>query len=164
MKTKLCLITLVIFLLLLFPLSAFAADAPADGEYTVAVTLLGGSGRATVNSPTALQVIDGKMTATILWDSPNYTYMLVDGQKYFAEKADGNAMFTIPVSALDTNLAVSAETTAMSEPHVIDYTLRFDGATLQTKGAATMTIPILAGVVVVAAGIAIVVWKKRKKG
>ena len=59
-----------------------AAEAPADGTYTCDVTLEGGSGRATVESPAALTVADGRMTATIVWSSPNYDYMLVDGEKY----------------------------------------------------------------------------------
>ena len=46
------------------------------------MTLEGGSGRATVESPAALTVADGIMTATIVWSSPNYDYMLVDGEKY----------------------------------------------------------------------------------
>ena len=38
--------------------------------------------RQTVESPAALTVADGKMTATIVWSSPNYDYMIVDGEKY----------------------------------------------------------------------------------
>ena len=57
-------------------------EALADGTYTCDVTLEGGSGRATVESPAALTVADGRMTATIVWSSPNYDYMLVDGEKY----------------------------------------------------------------------------------
>ena len=45
--------------------TAAPAEAPADGSYTCAVTLEGGSGRATVESPAALTVADGTMTATI---------------------------------------------------------------------------------------------------
>ena len=59
--------------------AAAAVEIPADGSYTCAVTLEGGSGRATVESPAALTVADGIMTATIVWSSPNYDYMLVDG-------------------------------------------------------------------------------------
>ena len=107
-----------------------AVELPADGSYTCAVTLEGGSGRATVESPTALTVADGIMTATIVWSSPNYDYMLVDGEKYLPVNTDGNSTFEIPVAALDTALAVTADTVAMSTPHEIDYTLTFDSATL----------------------------------
>ena len=53
------------------PKTEQAAETPADGAYTAAVVLEGGSGRATVESPAALTVADGKMTATIVWSSPN---------------------------------------------------------------------------------------------
>ena len=104
--------------------------APADGTYTCEVTLEGGSGRATVESPAALTVADGKMTATIVWSSPNYDYMLIDGEKYLPTNTEGNSTFEIPVAALDTALAVTADTVAMSTPHEIDYTLTFDSTTL----------------------------------
>ena len=110
--------------------AAAAVETPADGSYTCAVTLEGGSGRATVESPAALTVADGVMTATIVWSSPNYDYMLVDGEKYLPVNTDGNSTFEIPVAALDTALAVTADTVAMSTPHEIDYTLTFDSATL----------------------------------
>ena len=88
--------------------AAAAVEVPADGSYTCAVTLEGGSGRATVESPAALTVADGIMTATIVWSSPNYDYMLVDGEKYLPVNTDGNSTFEIPVAALDTALAVTA--------------------------------------------------------
>lgn len=112
------------------PADETAAEAPADGTYTCAVTLEGGSGRATVESPAALTVADGAMTATIVWSSPNYDYMLIDGEKYLPINTEGNSTFEIPVAALDTALAVTADTVAMSTPHEIDYTLTFDSATL----------------------------------
>ena len=104
---------------------------PADGTYTCEVTLEGGSGRATVESPAALTVADGKMTAAIVWSSPNYDYMLVDGEKYLPTNTDGNSTFEIPVAALDTALDVTADTVAMSTPHEIEYTLTFDSASLK---------------------------------
>ena len=107
--------------------------APADGTYTCEVTLEGGSGRATVESPAALTVADGKMTATIVWSSPNYDYMLVDGEKYLPTNTEGNSTFEIPVSALDTALDVTADTVAMSTPHEIEYTLTFDSASLKAN-------------------------------
>ena len=52
-----------------------------DGSYTVEVVLEGGSGKATVESPAALEIKDGKASAVLVWSSPNYDYMLVDGEK-----------------------------------------------------------------------------------
>ena len=108
-----------------------AAETPADGTYTCDVTLEGGSGRATVESPAALTVADGKMTATIVWSSPNYDYMIVDGEKYLPTNTEGNSTFEIPVAALDTALNMTADTVAMSTPHEIEYTLTFASASLK---------------------------------
>ena len=110
--------------------AAEAVETPADGSYTCEVTLEGGSGRATVDSPAALTVADGKMTATIVWSSPNYDYMLVDGEKYLPTNTEGNSTFEIPVTALDTPLDVVGDTVAMSTPHEIEYTLTFASASL----------------------------------
>ena len=107
------------------PKAEAAAETPADGAYNVNVVLEGGSGRATVDSPAALTVADGKMTATIVWSSPNYDYMIVDGEKYLPTNTEGNSTFVIPVAALDTPLSVTADTVAMSTPHEIEYTLTF---------------------------------------
>ena len=107
------------------PKAEVAAETPADGAYSVQVVLEGGSGRATVDSPAALTVADGKMTATIVWSSPNYDYMIVDGEKYLPTNTEGNSTFVIPVAALGTPLSVTADTVAMSTPHEIEYTLTF---------------------------------------
>ena len=110
-----------------------AAETPADGTYTCDVTLEGGSGRATVESPAALTVADGKMTATIVWSSPKYDYMIVDSEKYLPTNTEGNSTFEIPVAALDTALNVTADTVAMSTPHEIEYTLTFASASLKAN-------------------------------
>ena len=109
--------------------AAEAVETPADGSYTCEVTLEGGSGRATVESPAALTVENGKMTATIVWSSPNYDYMIVDGEKYLPTNTSGNSTFEIPVAALNAPLAVTADTVAMSTPHEIEYTLTFANPT-----------------------------------
>lgn len=106
------------------------SETIADGAYICDVTLSGGSGRATVDSPAAVTVSGGKMTATVIWSSPNYEYMLVDGVQYDPIQTEGNSTFEIPV-ALDQDLAVSASTVAMSQPHLVDYVLHFDGSTLR---------------------------------
>lgn len=101
-----------------------------DGAYQVDVTLEGGSGRTTVESPAALTVADGQATATIIFSSPNYDYMLVDGERYEPVNTEGNSTFEIPVASFDWKNPVTADTVAMSTPHEIDYTLYFDSATI----------------------------------
>lgn len=101
-----------------------------DGEYTAEVAMEGGSGKASVESPAALEIKDGKITATIVWSSPNYDYMLVNDEKYEPVNKDGNSTFEIPVDAFDYKMPVTADTVAMSTPHEIEYTLQFDSASV----------------------------------
>ncbi len=96
-----------------------------DGEYLIDVTLEGGSGKASIASPAALTVKDGAIAAHIEWSSPNYDYMIIDGDTYMPINKDGNSVFEIPVAALDKPLKVIADTTAMGTPHEIEYTLTF---------------------------------------
>lgn len=101
------------------------SEVPTDGSYTVEAVLQGGSGKASVQSPARLTVENGAMTATVIWSSKNYDLMIVNGQEYTPTYENELSCFTIPVSALGTPLPVQAETTAMSQPHMIDYTLTF---------------------------------------
>lgn len=126
--TFLCLMLLLVSLV---GCTAKQSDTLADGTYLVDVRLEGGSGKATVASPTEITVKNGKVTATIIWSSSHYDYMLVDGEKYENEAEDGKgSTFTIPVKDIDEPLDVVGDTTAMSTPHEIDYTLYF---TLEDK-------------------------------
>ncbi len=106
-----------------------AAIALADGTYTIEVGLEGGSGKSHVLTPCTLKVENGAATATIVWSSDKYDYMLVDGRRYDVLTTEGGSTFEIPVRALDTPLTVIGDTTAMSTPHEIEYTLTFDSAT-----------------------------------
>lgn len=96
-----------------------------NGTYQMEVELLGGSGRASVTSPAKVEIKDGKAVATLEWSSPNYDYMVVDGEKYLPVNTEGNSVFQIPVEAFDQDIAVIADTVAMSTPHEIEYTLNF---------------------------------------
>ena len=103
----------------------------ADGAYTVDVTMAGGTGRASIESPATLTIQDGKATATITWSSPNYDYMIVDDVKYTPTNAEGNSTFQIPVEFFDSGMRVIADTTAMSQPYEVEYTLNFDSSTIK---------------------------------
>ena len=113
--------------------AAAPAETLADGTYSIAVTLEGGSGKVSVQSPCTLTVADGKMTATIVWSSRHYDYMLVDGERCDVLSTENGSTFEIPVAALDTPLAVVGDTTAMSTPHEIDYTLTFDASSAEVN-------------------------------
>lgn len=103
-----------------------------NGTYEAEVILEGGSGRASITSPAVLTLKEGEAVLTVEWSSPNYDYMLVDGEKYLpTANEEGNSVFTIPAAALDTPLEVIADTVAMSKPHEIEYTITIKGDTLQ---------------------------------
>ena len=116
-----------------------------DGQYSVDVSLTGGSGRANITSPAKITVSDGNIKAEIEWSSPNYDYMEVDGKQYYPVNTEGNSVFEIDVTALDTDIPIKAETLAMSEPHIIDYTLHFDSSTSKSlSGGHTILITFIA--------------------
>ncbi len=93
------------------------------GEYSVELTLEGGTGKASVDSPAKLVVADGAATLTVTWSSPNYDYMIVEGEKYLPINEEGNSVFEIPVKVLNEPFDVIGDTTAMSQPHEIEYKL-----------------------------------------
>ena len=102
-----------------------------DGEYTIDVTLEGGSGRASIQSPTTFTVKDGRALAKIIWSSDKYDKMVVAGAIYVPSIEDGHSVFDVDIIGYDYKMPVGAETTAMSEPHMIDYTLYFDSSTIK---------------------------------
>ena len=104
-----------------------------DGLYYVDVVLEGGSGKTTVESPAKMKVEDGKITAQVIFSSPYYDYMIVDETKYMPINTEGNSTFEIPVAVFDWNIAVTADTVAMSTPHEIDYTLHFDSSSIEKE-------------------------------
>lgn len=146
------------------------AEAPAlgleDGTYSIAVELDGGTGRASVASPTELTVAGGAAVARITWSSPNYDYMLVAGKRYLPVNKEGDSVFEIPVLALDEPFDVVGDTTAMSEPHEVDYQLTFDTSTMQAvaegrAGQSFAPIMPVAVALVVLAGIVVTMRMRR---
>lgn len=110
----------------------FDLSAVEDGSYTIELTMEGGSGRASIQSPAQITVVDGAATATLEWSSPNYDYMLVNGEKYLPVNTEGNSVFEVPVEALDAPLTMIGDTVAMSTPHEVEYTVTFHSETLES--------------------------------
>lgn len=111
---------------------AFDLSTVEDGSYTIELTMEGGSGRASIQSPAQLAITDGAATATLEWSSPNYDYMLVNGEKYLPVNTEGNSVFEVPVEALDAPLTMIGDTVAMSTPHEVEYTVTFHSETLES--------------------------------
>ena len=138
-----------------------------DGTYTAEVSLSGGTGRAGIRSPAELSVSGEEMTARIEWNSPHYDLMIVDGERYLPVNRGGDSVFLIPVADLSLPLDVEAETVAMSEPHLIAYTLTFDPDSLRPARSSGIPAPVWAAVGAAAVlGIlcALLLRRRRKAG
>lgn len=147
----------------------------------------GGTGRVTIECLDIAEK-DGALWATIQFSSENYTYAEVDGVQYMNENDGGNSTFTIPVNE-NGQTAISAETVAMGDPHLVDYTLYLytdgtDAAQMltpreeeqpqaatsteqpdsaeQSGMSAWLTVIIVLAVIVVVGGAVLMVRKNRK--
>ena len=112
--------------------------------------LQGGSGKAFVETPCPVYKKEGTLCALITWSSDHYDYMIVNEKKLLPVNTEGNAQFMVPLGSLEEiageaagaesggaemlpnalsgtslEIDVQADTTAMSTPHLIDYTLSF---------------------------------------
>lgn len=100
------------------------AEAPAlpEGEYTPdGFTFSGGTGKVTISCPT-IKVENSAVTATLVFSSPNYPTVTVDGVTYTATHEGKTSIFTIP-AVVNEDMTIVGTTTAMSKPHDIDYTI-----------------------------------------
>lgn len=146
---------------------AVTLDLP-DGEYSIEVNMTGGSGRASVSSPTWLIVEGGQAYARLLWSSSYYDYMIVEDKRYYNLTDDGsNSTFKIPIVAMDEEFAVVADTTAMGDPVEIEYHLTFYADTIAEKDAipqeAAVKVLYIAIAVIIIGGILNHVLKTRRK-
>lgn len=103
----------------------------SEGEYTADVTLTGGSGRAGIESPAKLSVGADGAVLEVIWSSSNYDYMIVGEEKFLPTNTEGNSTFEIPAAYFDRPIKVLADTTAMSEPHEIEYAITIDSSSIK---------------------------------
>ncbi len=139
-----------------------------DDTYSIEVNMIGGSGRASVSSPTWFIVRGGKAYARLLWSSSHYDYMKINGIKYENESKDGgNSTFTIPVALFDQPIRVIADTTAMGDPVEIEYELTFYKDTINSvtkvPQEAAKRVIYIALLIIIGGGILNLVLKRRKR-
>lgn len=137
-----------------------------DGEYAIGVEMSGGSGKATVSSPAVLIVRDGLAYAQIEWSSSHYDYMIVGGEKYLPINTEGYSTFEIPILVFNEEMPVIADTTAMSTPHEVEYTLTFHGDEIMSKNqtpqaAAQRVVYMVIAIIAVCAIVSFVTKKRR---
>ena len=103
-------------------LAAAGALAQEDGVFAPEeFTFSGGSGKVVITCP-QVTVTGGEAEAKIVFSSPNYPRAMVGDTVYESETVDGQSVFVLP-APLGRAFTVTATTTAMSQPHDIEYTL-----------------------------------------
>ena len=143
MRAALCGLLLCIWIMAAAGCAGQKPEQPASSEEATrcwaTVTLEGGSGKASVESPCPVLERSGELLALITWSSSHYDFMIVDGEKILPVNKEGNSQFEIPLKSAagstgmgqsenlpaDCEMQVQADTTAMSTPHLVDYTLSF---------------------------------------
>lgn len=112
-------------LMMILPVDTHA-DTYQDGTYTVGYTCKGGSGRGGVRGVEALVEGGALTTLYVTISNANYDYCYdpVSGTRIEAPAGDGNSVFTVTYPG--TSFSFTADTTAMSVPHEITYTVTLD--------------------------------------
>ena len=95
----------------------------SDGEYEPdGFSFTGGTGKLRITCG-KVTVRDGQATAALTFDSGKIIYVKVNDVQYEpVSQTEDTSVYEIPVE-LNTNYSILACTTAMSEPHEIEYTL-----------------------------------------
>lgn len=145
-----------------------ASQAPPDGSYAIDVDLSGGSGKASIETPTLMIVENGQYYAQITWSSSNYDYMIVDGKTYYNQSENGgNSSFFIPILIFDAEMPVTADTLAMGEPHEISYSLHFYSDSISSKSSlpqeGAKRVLAMAAVIIIVGGVLNHFTNKRRK-
>lgn len=160
-------ISFVLLLLALFCVT-IPGYALTDGAYCVDVTMTGGSGKASVVSPAAMDIKNGEAFAELIWSSANYDYMLVDGSRFDNLAEEGmNSRFYVPITCWDAPMEVVADTTAMGKPIEIHYQLTFYADSVADRSElpqdAAIRVLYMAAAIIVVGGI-LNYWIKKKTG
>ena len=152
--------------LLLCSTPVFASQVLKDGNYTVNVEMSGGTGRVTIKSPCDISVENGKATATVILSSKHYEHMVIDGEYYYSVKSEDGSVFEIPV-VLDKEINITAQTTAMGDPHDIDYVLYFDSSSIKgTRQNVSVVLYIIAAcaAAILISGAIFIIRKNKRNG
>ena len=100
-----------------------ASETLYQGIRYYSISFEGGTGKSYIESPVEVSFEGDEITACFVWSSKNYDYMIVDDVRYDNENEGGPSTFHVKVKSLDEPLTVIGDTTAMSKPHEIEYTI-----------------------------------------
>lgn len=113
--------------------------APIDlrnSTYTIEAVLKGDEGITAIQSPMSIFVDEKKATAVIVWDSPYYNYMIVDGEMIMAKSHEGGSVFWIPVTAWDEEIPIVVNKGTGSGEE-LSCSLYLDSSTIKKQGTMT---------------------------
>ncbi len=173
-RTKLLFLALALAAAIFFCAHSLYAETTAasennpklsDGTYTINAELHGGTGRVSIHSPVSMTITAGKFTFTIVWTSGYYDFMKIGEEIFYPIHQDSETTtFEIPAGSLET-LHFTAQTSKMSRPHEIEYSIEFDILSIaQENSGDTYYISLW-----IAAAAAVIIWAalqlltKRKK-
>lgn len=114
---------------------AMSADAQAtELEAPDGFSFSGGSGKITITCEGICR-LDDQITAVIVFSSPNYSKLSVDGVDYAPIRQDDDSTaFEIPVR-LNAAMKITGLTTAMSKAHEVEYEIRIEKDDVQDQTA-----------------------------
>lgn len=113
-----------------------AAYAPIDlrnATYTIEAAVNSEEGTGQIQTPTSVFVKDKKATVVMVWDSAEYNYVLVDGEKILPKSRENGSIFWIPVTAWDEEMPVIVSK-GYTDPVEETYYLYLDTATMKKQG------------------------------
>ncbi len=126
--------------------TAEAAEyAPIDlrnTTYLIEATMTGEEGVTTIKSPTSIFVKEKQATVVITWDSPEYNYMIVDGEKILPKSQEGGSIFWIPVTAWDEEMELTVSK-GLKEPEELTCSLYLNTETIKRQGNYTVLIVLI---------------------
>ena len=113
-----------------------AEHAPIDlrnATYTIEAFVTMENGEGQIQTPTSIFVKEKKATAVITWDSPDYAYMIIEGEEILPKSREDGSVFWIPVTSWDEDMQIVAGK-GYSEIEEVSCVLHLDTETIKKQG------------------------------
>jgi len=113
-----------------------AVHAPIDlknATYTIEAMVTGDGDLGTIQTPTSIFVKDKKATVVLIWDTPDYDYIIVDGERIQAKSREGGSIFWVPVTAWDEAMELVAGCDT-GKARTEECSLYLDTSTIKRQG------------------------------
>lgn len=113
-----------------------AEHAPIDlrnATYTIEAFVRMENGEGQIQTPTSIFVKEKKATAVITWDSPDYAYMIIEGEEILPKSREDGSVFWIPVTSWDEDMQIVVGK-GYSEIEEVSCVLHLDTETIKKQG------------------------------